>query len=94
MLRKHHKFRQGDEVRNSDVFLLQFLTLLLRNNNSNSRELGIPVVPFSRRRTTVVERLISEERTLEFVSRDRINTRGLLKITEKCKKLDLRVAWT
>ena len=89
MLRKHHKFRQGDKVRNYDVFLLQFLTPLLRNNNANSCELGIPVV-----RTTVVERLISEERTPEFVSRDRINTRGLLKITEKCKKLDLRVART
>ena len=82
MLRKHHKFRQGDKVRNSDVFLLQFLTPLLRNNNSNSRELGIPVVLFSRERTTVVERLISEqseERTPEFVSRDRINTQGLKK---------------
>ena len=27
MLRKHHKFRQRDKVRNSDVFLLLFLTL-------------------------------------------------------------------
>ena len=27
MLRKHHIFRQGDKVRNSDVFLLLFLTL-------------------------------------------------------------------
>ena len=58
---------------------------LLRNNNSNFRELGMPVVPFSHERTTVVERLISEERTPEFVSRDRINTLGLIKITEKCK---------
>ena len=77
--------------------MMYFITTfdpLLRNNNSNSRELGIPVVPFRRGRTTEVERLISEERTPEFVSRDRINTRGLLKITEKCKKPDLRVART
>ena len=40
----------------------------------------------------MAKRLISEERTPEFVSWDRINTGGLLKITEKCKKLDLRVA--
>lgn len=26
MLRPHHKFKQGDELRNSDDFLLLFLT--------------------------------------------------------------------
>ena len=29
MQRKHHKFRQGHKARNSDVFLLLFLTPLI-----------------------------------------------------------------
>ena len=94
MLRKHHEFRQEDEVRNSDVFLLQFLTPCYATTIQTLVSLGYLWFHFSRGGTTVVERLISEERTPEFVSRDRINTRGLLKITEKCKKLDLRLART
>ena len=57
MLRKHHKFREGHEVRNSDVFLLLFLTpkarplkypyisllIIFPLRSNDSRELGVPV---------------------------------------------------